>query len=134
LEVGLQTTVNGGPHNRPIEQVRKLGSYQRFVLRGTRAHTADMRRQGIATPAMLNVQPFINPNVPRALWDQWVKEHKDSPVLKNNEIFEVKGGGEANSKAASLDAMAASPAPFSPVDPSKPVKFGQDEVTKAVFD
>lgn len=133
LEVGLQRTVNGGPHNRPVAAVRRLSNYRSFTLRGTNAHTAPMRAQGIQVPSVLSPQPFINSNVPKDLWEQWKKENSASPLLRRNEIYEVKNGGDANSQAAAIDALATSPTPLTPIDRGKKMKFGVDTVEVADF-
>lgn len=134
LEVGLQRTVNSGPQNRPVVAVKQLENYRSFTLLGTNAHSASMRSQGIQVPSVLDPQPFINPNVPKDLWDQWVKENHSSPLLKRREIYDVKNGGTANSQAASIDALATSPTPLTPLDRSKKMKFGVDTVETAEFD
>jgi len=134
LEVGLQRTIKSGPQNRPVAQVKRTEKYRTFQLRGTRAHTTEMRRQGIAVPSTLNPQPFINKDVPKVVWDQWKAENADSNILKRGEIFEVKGGGEDNAKAAALDALAKSPTPLTPLDRSKVVTVGSDKVETAKFD
>lgn len=129
LEVGLQTTVTGGPQNRPITQVQRRDNYQRIKLRGTHAHTADMRAQKIQVPSILAPQPFFTP-VPVAFWDQWKKEHKRNGALKNGDIFEIKN--EADTKAIVLDVMAKK-GPLAPVNPDEVLKVGADMIEKANF-
>lgn len=133
LEIGLQTTVNGGPHNRPIAQIKQLDNYKRVTLKGTHEHTADTRRMGVQVPSMLNPKPFINKNISKDFWEEWKKDHPDSYLLKQGLIFEIKGGADsANSKAAAIDAMA-QPAILQPVDPTKKLKIGPDGQTVEAF-
>lgn len=126
LEVGLQTTVKGGPHGRPVEQIRRLQSYKRIRLGGTHDHTRAMRKAGIQTPAMLAAEPFITRGIPKALWEEWKRSHPDSWFLASNNIFEVKD--EKDIRAQILDSMA-TPTPLGPIDPTKPMIVGSDKST-----
>lgn len=127
LEVGLQTTINGGPLNRPIAQIKQLDNYKRVTLKGTHEHTADTRRMGVQVPSMLNPKPYINKNISKDFWEEWKKDHPGSYLLKQGLIFEIKEG-DANSKAAAIDAMA-QPAILQPVDPTKKLKIGPNGET-----
>lgn len=129
LEVGLQTTVKIA--NGLMPQLRRTPSYQRVRLGGTHDHTRGVRRQGIQVPAMLNAEPFLTRNVPKALWDRWKSEHQGAWVLKSGNIFEVKDVKDERSLI--LDSMAM-PAVFQPVDPSKAIKVGDSTIEKANFE
>lgn len=132
IEVGLETTFKGGPHNRPIERVVKTpGKYKRIRLGGTHDHTRAMRRSGIQTPAMLNAEPFITRGVPKEAWDEWVRKHPASWMLSSGNIFEVKGG-QSNERAAILDSQG-KPAILQPIDPTKALKVGGETVEMAEF-
>lgn len=129
LEVGLQTTVDGGPFNRPIAQIKQLKNYKKVTLRGTHEHTRETRNMGIQVPSMLNPKPYINRNISKDFWEEWKKDHPDSYLLKQGLIFEIKNGVDAaNSKAAAIDAMA-QPAILQPWDPSKKMKIGPNGET-----
>lgn len=130
LEVGLQTTVRGGPKDGLISLVKKRGDYQRRVLHGTHAHNAKLLLRGIRLPSELNPEPFIN-NVPKDLWERWKKEHANAAVLKTGQLFEVADPKDV--KAVILDVMA-SPTPLAPMDPSKIFKHDDNKVETADFD
>lgn len=130
LEVGLQTSVRGGPQNRPITQIARKDNYQRVKLKGTHSHTATMRAQKIQVPSILAPEPAFT-LIPKDLWDQWKKEHPRNGPLKNGDIFEVKD--EKNTEAQVLDSMA-KPAPLAPIDSTKIIKVGSDVIEKAKFD
>lgn len=134
LEVGLSVTERGGPNpNGVITKLSRSENYRRFRLQGSHAHTAELRAKGMRMPSILNPQPFINQNVPKDLWDQWVKDHRRAWVLTSGQIFEVKDASKPeNVKAAAMDAQSR-PTILTPLDPSKPVKVGQDTVQTADF-
>lgn len=125
LEVGY-SVVAAASDGRSMTQVTRGSNYARHVLRGTHMHTAELRRAKIQTPAVLAPEPFINRNVPKALWDEWMKTHSKDWVIRSGNIFEVKDAkNAANVQAAVMDSMA-SPAVLAPLDPSKPLVFGKD--------
>lgn len=130
LEVGLETTVRTASGGLAT-QIRRTPAYARFVLEGTHGHTKAARLQGILLPSVLAPEPFINRNVPKALWDQWKKDHPNASVLKAGYIFEVKDDNAASIKAATIDASAKAPQPLAPIDPSKPFAVGPDKVETA---
>lgn len=131
LEVGLQTTVNGGPLNRPIAQIKQLPNYKRVVLKGTHEHTAETRRMNVQVPSILNPKPFINRNISKDFWEEWKKDHPGSYLLAQGLIFEIKGDA-ASAKAAAIDAMA-QPAILQPIDPSKKLRIGPNGETVDTF-
>jgi hypothetical protein len=126
LEVGLQTTIKGGPHNRPIEKIKRLGNYRRIGLRGVNGHSLAMRRAGIQTPAVANPEPFLNRNIPKDAWEEWKRKHSDSPLLARGDLFEVKD--VKDERAMVIDAMA-KPAMLAPLDMTKPMKIGTNGET-----
>lgn len=132
LEVGLQTTVKGGPKDGLISLVRRTDDYQRIKLKGTHWHNAAMFRRGILVPSVGNPEPFLN-QIPKDFWERWKREHPKAAVLKSGDLFEIadatKGG---NAKAAVIDAMS-KPAPLAPLDPSKILTVGKDKVETANF-
>lgn len=135
LEVGLRTTeVIATPAGGKalVSNVRQLDNYQRFVLRGTNERIRRaMVEEKILLPSRSRPTPHYNRNVPREFWEQWKREHPKNGALKRGDIFEVQAG-EANERAASLDA-AATPNPLAPMEQGKFV-VGDLVVEKAQFD
>ena len=133
LEVGLQTTVRGGPKDGLVSLLRRQSDYQRIKLKGTHWHHANLLRQGIRPPAVLNPEPFVN-QIPKDFWERWKKDHPGAAVIKSGDLFEIATAKDAgNVKAAVLDAMS-KPAPLAPMDPSKAITVGTDKVETANFD
>jgi hypothetical protein len=130
LEVGYEVATKVG--NGLATQVRKLDSYRTFKLKGTHEHTRAQRLANIQVPSLLRPKPFINRDVPKALWDEWKRVHARSPLLTNGTLFEVKQTDDRGIAAATLDAMAHD-APFEPIDPSVQMKVGA-KVEKANFE
>lgn len=131
LEVGLQTTARVG--NGTMSQLIKTEKYRRFTLRGTREHTRALRKRGFLPPAQRGAEPYLNQNVPKDLWEEWKKTHADNWMLKSENLFEVKDGKDpANAAAAVLD-MGQAPRILEPMDPTKKLKVGNDEVEVADF-
>lgn len=130
LEVGLRTTVRGGPKDGLVSLVSRQEDYHRITLHGTHAHNAALLRRGIRLPAELNPPPFIN-TVPLAFWERWKKEHARAAILKAGDLFEIRD--EKDKAAIILDAQAA-PSPLAPMDPSKKFKSDGNKVETADFD
>jgi hypothetical protein len=79
LEVGMVVTIPDANHpGYVIVKNQRTPQYRSVVIKGTHEHTAGVRRQGIQMPAMLNAEPYFT-EVPKALWDEWVKT--DAPGL-----------------------------------------------------
>jgi len=133
LEVGLETTARGGPQNGLVTRIRKTEAYRRYVLKGHHEHNRALFRQGIRLPATLKPEPFINRNVPKDLWDQWNKEHPASWLVSSGAIFVISNKDEGSVKAAAIDASAKSPQPLAPIDPTKPLRIGEDTIETADF-
>lgn len=125
LEIGLITTMKQG--NGTIPFLQKTDGYERFEVVGT---NANYRRTRLRLPSSLNAEPHIN-KVPRAVWEQWKKEHPKSWVLSSGNLFEIPDAGSV--EAATIDAQAG-PAILQPIDPSKALKVGSDKVETAKFD
>lgn len=125
IEVGLATTMKQG--NGTIPFVQKGEDYERFEIIGT---NANYRRTRLRLPASLNAEPHVN-KVPAKIWERWKKDHLRSWVLQSQNLFEIPDA--ASIEAAKLDAQAA-PAVLQPIDPSKPLKVGNDKVEPAKFD
>ena len=128
LEVGLQTQEKNS-EGKLVAAVKRLENYARFVIRGWNHHSYDMRKQLIETksssgvPHGMNTRPFINRNVPKALWEQWKAAHKGSWLLKNEILFEVKAGDEA-SAALRVAEGDKTPKVFEPLDSTKTIVPG----------
>jgi hypothetical protein len=131
LEVGYEVTVKVS--NGVSTLFRKTDKYRTWTLKGTHEHTRAQRMANIQVPSMLRPKPFINRDVPKALWDEWKRLHAASPLLTNGTLFEVKQKDDQSVAAATLDAMATE-APFAPIDPSVQMKMGVNKVEKANFD
>ena len=131
LEVDYKVTERVG--NGSVTMLSRGEKYQRIQLGGTHEHTAAARRQGIQLPSILNPQPYVT-KVPKDFWEAWVKAHPRAWVLRSGNIFVMPTGDEASAKAALMDANAR-PSILQPMDPSKPMKVGQDNtVTKLARD
>jgi hypothetical protein len=93
LEIGYTIGPAGG---------QVLGdNYQRVVIYGWNRHTQPQRialKEAGSTgdvPHGTNTSPYLNRNVPKAFWEQWVKEHPKSWLLKNEILFAVASGDHA---------------------------------------
>lgn len=123
LEVGLQTTTKT-PKGGLMPMLARTADYKRVVLKGTHAHTEEMRKNRIQTPAMLNAAPYINHGVPKDVWEQWNKEHPNNWAVRSGNIFEVKAAQDPkNVKAAVADSMQRQ-AILQPLDQTKKQAFG----------
>jgi hypothetical protein len=131
LEVGYTATFMNPLNNRPVARYERQANYKALHIAGTRLHTREMRRQGIAVPAMPNPKPAFT-EVPKDFWDAWKAAHVGSTLISSGMLFEAKGD-KNNAQAAAVDAMAKSPGVFEPMDPKKTVKVGDAEVTMADF-
>jgi hypothetical protein len=133
LEVGLQTTIQDPLSRRPITMVAQTSTYRRFALRGTHEHSRPLRAQGIQVPAIRNPQPFINRNVPKALWEEWYKNNKEKWACRKGHVY-LAANGDSNTKAQTLDVMGRGDAPLNPLDKDKKMKFGEDTIEPAQFE
>ena len=115
LEVGY-TTVREVDRKRITSYV-KTERYQRFELKGTNEHTRGARAQGIQVPSTGNPEPFINANVPKDLWDEWMKKNAKSWFITSGNIFVVASKDAASAKAMSIDSMSTQ-APLAPMNPT----------------
>lgn len=124
LEVGYKTTRKGAD-GKVFANYEKQDNYQCFVLKGTNEHTLAQRASGIQVPSNGNPVPFINKNVPKDIWEQWVKEHPRNWYQKSMNIFVVTDGTQASADAMVIDSMATQ-APLAPLnrdgDPRAPKK------------
>ena len=129
LEVGLQTVTKDSAGKITGVEIKRLEGYGRFIIRGWNHHSAEMRKQLAETknvggvPHGMNTRPFINRNVPKKLWEQWKAEHKNSWLLKNEILFEVKAGDEA-SAALRVAESDKTPKVFEPIDSTKTIVPG----------
>ena len=127
LEVGLQTTkeVDG----KRVTAVERMPDYERFIIRGWNHHSIQMRQQLLESksetgvPHGMNTRPYLNRNVPKALWERWKADHKTSWLLKNQILFEVASGDEA-SAALRVAESDRTPTIFQPVDRNKTIVPG----------
>jgi hypothetical protein len=121
LEIGYKID----PTGRQI----KGENYQRVVIRGWNHHSIDMRKQLLESkstagvPHGMNTRPFLNRNVPKAFWDQWVKEHAGSWLLKNEILFAVAANDHAGA-AMRVKEGEATPKIFEPIDPKATIVPG----------
>jgi hypothetical protein len=132
LEVGFKVNERGD-RGAPFAMVRKLDSYDSFVLRGTnqRLIVRDASRKPVAVlPNARNREAVINPNVPKDLWERWKKDNAKSWHLTSGQIFEVPKNDATTVKAVSLDAGAKSKAIFEPVDPAAKMKLENNVLTQ----
>ncbi len=132
LEVGFAVSEKGNG-GAPFAMVRKLDTYATFSLRGTNQHliVRDQTRKPVAVlPNQRGREPFINPNVPKALWDQWVKDNPKSWHLTSGQIFLVPKNDPNTVKAAALDAAGKSKPIFEPLDPAEKMQLENAAIAK----
>lgn len=132
LEVGFSVSEKGGG-GAPFAMVRKLDNYACFTLCGTNQHliVRDQTRKPVAVlPNQRNREPFINPNVPKELWERWVKENSKSWHLTSGQVFLVPKNDPNTVKAAALDAAAKSKPIFEALDPSDVMKLEDNTISR----
>lgn len=129
LEVGLQTVTKDKDGKITGVELKRLDNYGSFIIRGWNHHSHEMRKQLVESkstsgvPHGMNTRPFLNRNVPKALWEQWKSEHKGSWLLKNDILFEVAAGDEA-SAALRVSESDKTPKIFEPLDSTKTIVPG----------
>jgi hypothetical protein len=129
LEVGYQKMVPEGKDGKMVPINERGDDYARFIIRGWNHHSYEMRKQLIETkssagvPHGMNTRPYLNRGVPKALWERWKSEHKNSWLLKNEILFEVASGDEA-SAALRVAESAKTPKIFEPIDSTKTIVPG----------
>lgn len=133
LEVGFSVN-QAGRGGAPFAMYSKNENYQSFTLKGTNQHLIIREpntRKPIGTlPNQANREPFINPNVPKELWDAWVKANPKNWALRTGQIFLIPSRDEATAKAATLDAKAKSAPILDPVDPTATMKIENHAITR----
>ena len=132
LEVGFSVS-DKGSGGAPFAMVRKLDNYATFTLRGTNQHliVRDQTRKAVAVlPNQRNREPFINPNVPKDVWERWVKENPKSWHLMSGQVFLVPKNDASTVKAVALDAAGKSKPLFDPLDPSEKMQLENTAITK----
>lgn len=133
LEVGFSVNQPARGGGAPFAMYTKHEDYATFTLRGTNQHLIirDASRKPIGTlPNQANREPYINENVPKALWDRWVKENPKNWALKSGQIFLIPSKDAATAKAAGLDAKAKSKNILEPVDPTATMKIENHAITR----
>lgn len=134
IEVGLQTRIKNSD-NKMVAAVARLENYAFFILRGWNHHSIDLRKQlrdsksSSGAPHGMNTRPFINRGVPKALWEQWKKEHKGSWLLKNEILFEVEEGDHASAALRVVEGEK-TPKIFEPIDSTKTIVPGVKPLEK----
>lgn len=129
LEVGLQTVTKDENGKILGVSIQRLANYARYIIRGWNHHSFEMRKQLVASkstagvPHGMNTTPFLNRNVPKALWEEWKATHKGSWLLKNEILFEVASGDEA-SAALRVSESGKTPEIFKPLDSTKTIVPG----------
>lgn len=132
LEVGFSVSQKGNG-GAPFAMVIKGESYASFTLRGTNQHliVRDQTRKPVAVlPNQRGREPYINPNVPKDLWERWKKENAKSWHLTSGQIFEVPKNDASTVKAATVDASAKSKPIFEALDPAATVKLENTEISR----
>lgn len=116
LEVGYKTTRKGS-EGKVFMNYERLENYATFVLKGTNEHVQSARASGILLPSVGVPQPFINKNVPKDLWTQWIKEQGGARCwyLKSGNLFVVPNGEEASAQAMVID-LITTQAPLAPLN------------------
>jgi hypothetical protein len=135
LEIDYQQMVPEGKDGKLVPVNRRGDNYARYIIRGWNHHTAEQRKQLLenkstaGVPHGMNTRPYLNRNVPKALWDQWKADHKTSWLLKNGLLFEVKSGDEI-SAALRVKEAEKTPTVFEPIDSTKTVVPGVKPLEK----
>lgn len=134
LEVGYEIV-----KNRPDSVEGKMvrgANYATYIIRGWNHHSHAMRKQlieaksSMGVPHGLDTRPFLNRGVPKALWDEWVRKHPDSWLLRNKLLFVA---ADERSAAMQVAESGDTPKVFEPIDSKKTIvpdikKFDPDEV------
>lgn len=125
LEVGYKTTRKGSD-GKVFMNYERLENYATHVLKGTNEHVQASRAAGILLPAVGVPQPFINKNVPKDLWTQWIKEQGGLRCwyLKSGNLFVVPNAEEASAQAMVID-LTTTQAPLAPMNISLDPKTGK---------
>lgn len=132
LEVHAQTAVPDSTHPGFMRvQVRKLEGYKRLHIRGTRSHHDKERAAKILVPSQANLPPCFT-RVPKDFWEQWLKEHPNTWLVRSGHLF-LAPADDASRKAATVDAVATSPAILQPIDPQATMKIEGSKVEVADF-
>lgn len=127
LEVGYKVTRKGSD-GKVFANYERQANYASYVLKGSNEHVQGARAQGILLPAVTAPQAFINKNVPKDLWDQWVKEHGEKNwYFTSGNIFVVPGGEQASADAMIID-LNTTQAPLAPLN------IGLDKATGKMAD
>lgn len=132
LEVGFAVNDKGNG-GAPFAMVRKLDSYGTYTLRGTNQHliVRDQTRKAVAVlPNQRGREPFINPNVPKDIWERWAKDNAKSWHLTSGQVFLVPKNDASTVKAVALDAAAKSTPLFDPLDQSEKMQLENTAITK----
>lgn len=132
LEVGFKVNERGD-RGAPFAMVRKLDSYASFTLRGTNQSliVRDQTRKPVTVlPNPKTREAYINPNVPKELWERWAKDNAKSWHLTSGQIFLVPKNDASTVKAVSLDAAAKSAPLFQPLDPAEKMKLENNVLTQ----
>lgn len=133
LEVGFKVS-HRGRGGAPFAMYVKGEDYAKFTLRGTNQHLIirDVAtRKPIGTlPNAMNREPYINDNVPKALWERWVKDNAKNWALKSGQIFLVPKNDADTVRAAGMDAKAKSPAILEPLSQTATMKLENHEISR----
>lgn len=132
LEVGFSAAQKGAG-GAPFAMVVKHDNYRQVLVKGTNQHliVRDQTRKPIAVlPNQANREPYIN-QVPKAFWEEWVKNNPKSWLITSGSLFVVpKATNPSEVKAAALDAAAKSKPVFEPMDPSKKMQLEDVTIVK----
>src|ERR1700677_3031971 len=80
LEVGYQVDEKDAA-GKTVSNVRRFPNYRRAALKGTAQNL--IAGDNIILPARVRPQPFINKGFPKAVWEQWKKDHANHPYLED---------------------------------------------------
>jgi hypothetical protein len=93
LESGYSFTTNGAVVRSP--------EYKRVKLAGSNQSTLQLAAQnpGLTVVSRPHFRAGITINVDEAFFDKWVKDHADSNIVKNRQIWKCKSLAEAQGQA-----------------------------------
>jgi hypothetical protein len=135
LEVGFSVN-NEGKGGAPFAMYRKGKDYKSFTLRGCnqRSIIRDSKGKPMAmAPAQIGREPIIN-NVPKDIWDRWIKDNAEQWVVTAGQIFVIPKGDGTQAKAAALDAGGKSPELFAPIAQDSVMKIEDHSISKVIKD
>ena len=131
IEVGF-TVNNEGKGGAPFAMYRKGKDYKSFTLKGCNQRSIIRDAQGkpmAMAPAQVGREHVVN-NVPKDIWDRWIKDNSEQWVVTAGQIFVIPKGDPSTGKAVALEAKAKSPELFAPIAQDSVMKLEDNTIRK----